>query len=215
MFYEILTKWGGSAALAGIVLAFIATLGIGVYQPKNTFKWFLAAFSLFPFCIGILCLLGGWQHLHKGDASSARTTFVIAGVTLCLFAAMLRFSLSIARKEAPKEETPGHDACTRHARWISISGFAGFIVAATGAFGLLNLAPPPPWNAWSQPLAFVLCCLGPAALLIFVFPPRCPACKTGRMRFKGSRPVSYRCQSCGHTVQTHIQLGSRRGYKGE
>lgn len=211
MIYEFLTNWGGWAAIAGIALAFIATLIIGVIQPRNTFKWFLMSFSLFPLCIGILCLLGGWQHLHKGDVSSARTTFIIAGVTLCLFAALLGFSLSIKCEETHKEEPTGRDACTRHARWISIIGFAGFIVAATGAFGMMRLSLPPPWDTWGLPLIFIFCCGGPAALLIFVFPPLCAVCKTGRMRFKGSRPVWYCCQSCGHTAHTHILLGSRRG----
>ncbi|MBB5031951.1 hypothetical protein [Prosthecobacter vanneervenii] len=211
MYYDFLTKWGGWAALAGMGVGFITTLMIGVLQPRNTFKWCLMSFSSLPLCLGILCLLGGWQHLYKGDATSARTTFIIAGVALCLFAALCGFSLSIAHEKTPEEEPPGRAACTRHARWLSISGFAGFVVAATGIFSLLKLNPPAPWDAWGAPLMFVLCCGGPAALLIFAFPPRCAACKTGRMRFKGSRPVWYRCQSCGETVHTHILLGSRNG----
>lgn len=212
MFYEFLTKWGGWAAVGGMGLGLIATLSIGVFQPRNALKWFLMAFAVFPLCLGLLCLLGGWQHLHKGDAASARPVFIIAGVLLCLFAGLAGFSLSISREVPPAEEAPpGQAACTRHARWISACGFAGFIVAACGAFGLMEAAPPPPWDEWGMPLIFVVCCGGPTALLIFAFPPRCAVCQTGRMRLRGGRPVWYRCQSCGHTARTHIQFGSRQG----
>ena len=209
--YDLWIKWGGWAAMGGIGLAFITTLGIALIQPRNTFKWFLLSFSFIPLCIGILCLLGGWQHLHKNDPQSARTVFIIGGVLACAFVLMAGFSFSIAREQPPETDPAGTDACTRHARWISVCGFGGFIVTATGAFGLLKLSPPPPWDTWAVPLTFLIFCAGPAALLIFGFPPRCSTCKTGRMRFKGSRPVWYRCQSCGHTVHTHIELGSRRG----
>jgi hypothetical protein len=211
MFHDFLTKWGGWAAILGILVAFIATIGIAVIQPRNTFKWFLLTFSFIPLCIGALCMLGGWQHLHRGDAAAARTAFIIGGVLGCLFAGLFGLSLSIVQQPAPPEQPPGLDACTRHARWISLSGFAGFIAAAFGAFGLMKLALPHPWATWALPLSFAVFSGGPAAFLIFFLPPRCDACKTGRMRFKGSRPVWYRCKSCGQTVHTHIMLGSRPG----
>lgn len=215
MLYDLLTKWGGYAAIAGIGLAFITTLFIAVIQPRNTLKWFLLSFSFIPLCMGVLCLLGGWQHLHKGDPQSARTVFIIGGVLGFAFALMFGLSLSMAREKALQEEPPGRVDCTRHARWISISGFVGFIAAAFGNIGLMKLGLPAPWDTWAVPLAFVVLCGGPAAILIFVFPPRCPKCKTGRMRFKGSRPVWYRCQSCGQTTHTYIMLGSRREHGGD
>lgn len=211
MLYDFLTKWGGWAAILGAGVAFLTTLLIAVIQPANTFRRFIQSFSFIPLCIGLLCFLGGWQHLHKGDAASAKTVFIIGGVACLVFALMLGFSLSIPLETTAEEEPPERDACTRHARWISISGFVGFIVAAIATISLMKLGLPSPWDTWVGPLCFIALCGGPAAILIFAFPPRCPSCKEGRMRFKGSRPVWYRCPSCGQTTHTHIMLGSRRG----
>jgi len=215
MLYDFLTKWGGWMAIAVMGLAFISTLFVAVIQPRNTFKWFLRSFSFIPGGFGVLCLLGGWQHLHKGDSHAARTVFIIGGVSLLAFVVITVLSFVVSSDKRSLESTSGDDACTNHARWISISGFVAFVMMGFAFFYSAKLGLTRYWEWWMFPLSFFLFFGTPAAILVFVLPPRCRSCSNGRMRLKGMRPAWYRCQSCGEVVRTHIMLGGRKGIGGD
>lgn len=215
MLYNFLTKWGGWAAMAVMGLAFLSTMLIAVVQPRSAFRWFMRSFSFIPGGLGVLCLLGGWQHLHKGDSSSAKTVFIIGGVSLLAFAVIACVSFFVGADKGSLERKSGHDACTRHARWISISGFVGFVMMGFAFFYSAKLGLTRSWEWWMFPLSFLVFFGTPVAILVFVLPPRCRSCSHGRMRLKGLRPAWYRCQSCGEVIRTPIMLGNRQGIGGD
>lgn len=160
--------------MAVMGLAFISSLLIAVVQPRNTFQWFMRSFSFIPGGFGVVCLLGGWQHLHKGDSSSANTVFIIGGVSLLAFVVIAGVSFLVGADKGSMERASGDDdACTRHARWISICGFVGFAMMAFASLYSARLGLTRYWEWWMLPLSFFVFFGAPAAILVFVFPPRC------------------------------------------
>ena len=156
-----------------------------------------------------MCMLDGWQHLHKGHPQNAKTVFLNGGGWFFAFVLMLGFTLSKAKGKPRQDETSGRDACTRHARWLSISYLAGAVLTFVVSFFSAECGMSQQWGIVILLLGYLIFC--GASYLIFVFglPPRCRSCNNGSMRLKGGLPASYRCQSCGVIVHTHIMLGRK------
>lgn len=209
MLYDFFIKWGGWAASAGFGLAFMTMALVTAIQPRNTSKWFFMSFSFVILCIGVLCMLEGWQHLQKGDSKTAQTLFLSGGGWFFAFMLMLGFSLSRAKEQLPQGETPGRDSCTRHARWLSISYLAGIALTFLASFFSAECGMPQQGAVLILLLSYLAFCGASYIIFVFGLPPRCRSCKSGRMRLKGSLPAWYRCQSCGVIIHTHIMLGRK------
>jgi hypothetical protein len=205
--YDFLFEWGSWAATAGVGLAFITTMLVVAIQPKNTSKWFWLSFSFTILFVSMLCMLQGWHHHHKGDSQAAQTDFFNGGGWLFAFVLMFGISLSMAKEKLSRGKTPGRDACTRHARWLSVSFMVGTALPFL-AF-IFSADMPQGWNVLILLLYSPIFCGASYIIFVFGLPPRCPSCKNGSMRLKGGLPAWYCCQSCGIIIHTRIMLGRK------
>lgn len=207
---DTLIHWAAQASNWAIMISLVAAVLLGVFQPRHYLRWFSLCFATIFFCVASLSIDGGIRHQDQADAASAKVSFVFGGVSLVVAGIFLIVFLNAA-KRVPDEEAPSdEDACTRHARRMSIGSFIGFFSGAGCAIALNHWGLLSSTSHWGDFLLIILFSSGPVVILAFIFPPPCPSCQKGHMMLRGTTPVRYRCKSCDYAVRTEIRIGSRR-----